>query len=79
METRFGEYNSERGARYSYHLRFELVSGGVKWRAIVRDESGAMVATPQGVVRAANAGAIDEAVRGEVEKAIEQDDASPRH
>jgi hypothetical protein len=68
METRFGEYHSQRGARYTYHLRFELVSGGVKWRAVVRNESGAMVATPQGVVRATGVGTVDDAVRGEVQK-----------
>ena len=48
--VRFGTY-SHGGIEYTYHLTFAQVPAGIAWRAIVRDPTGALAATPRGLLR----------------------------
>jgi len=71
MAVRFGEYTAATGQPFTYHLTFEGTSNGVKWRAVVRDGSGALVAVPKGILAAgASDDAFDVRLRDEVTRAI---------
>lgn len=56
--VRFGTHALE-GIQYSYHVTYAPVPAGVAWRAIVRDDSGALRATPRGLVRGLRVEASD--------------------
>jgi len=72
MAVRFGEYTTATGEPYSYHLTYERAPRGIKWRAIVRDTRGALVAVPKGILAAAPQDeTIDERLRREVARAID--------
>jgi hypothetical protein len=72
MAVRFGEYTTATGEPYSYHLTFERSSGGVKWRAIVRDATGTLITTPKGILAAAPSdAAFDERLDHEIARAID--------
>jgi len=71
MAVRFGEYMAATGQPYSYHLTYERLPRGVKWRAIVRDAAGALVIAPKGMLVATPEDTFDERLGREVERAID--------
>ena len=72
-QVRFGTHSAADGAEWSYHLTFVQVPAGVAWRAIVRDEAGALKGVPRGLVRGLTLDSpeIDQRLRDEVARAIE--------
>jgi hypothetical protein len=70
--VRFGTH-AVAGSEYTYHLTFAQVPAGIAWRAIVRDATGALSATPRGLIRDVEARAqdLDARLHEAVARAIE--------
>lgn len=79
MEARFGEHIVQSGELFTYHLSFDDGEAGVAWRALVRNEAGALTARIGGIVQGVSADSpgIEELLRSEIAQAIDARDTRP--